>query len=96
MKAWCRAVIDTYCGGCGRLVHQGDPMVAITFPKVRRRLWRCVSCADMGEPVPDLPPVIVHAPIEGRPFVHIRTGLDALPFDFKAKAANEREPGEDG
>jgi hypothetical protein len=50
----------------------------------------------MGEPVPDLPPLVVHAPIEGRQFVHIRTGLDALPLDFKARGANAREPGEDG
>lgn len=96
MKAWRRAVVTTRCGKCGRQVNIGDPLVVITLAKVKRRLWRCVVCGEMGEPVPDLPPLIVHSPVGGRPMVHIRTGLDALPLDFKARASNEREPGEDG
>lgn len=95
MKAWVRACAETRCGGCGHLVKTGDPLVAITFRTVRRRLWRCVGCAEMGEPVPELPPLVVHEPIVARPFVHIRTSLDALSFDFKSRAGNDREPGED-
>lgn len=54
---------------------------------VKRTLYRCQACA--GEAVPDLPPLVVQAPVPPTPMVHIRTGLSALPFDFKRRSSGE-------
>jgi hypothetical protein len=76
-------------------MRKGDPMLEIRIPRAAGGsdivLKRCAACAD--EPVPaDLPPLAEPEPIV--PMAHIRTGPDALPFDYKMASAG-REPGED-
>lgn len=66
-----------------------------TLPGVRRQQIRCEACA--GPAPADLPPLEVRAPeVAWRPLVPIPTGVGVLPFDFKARAAGDREPGEEG
>jgi hypothetical protein len=69
MRTWTRATVDTLCGGCPRLVLQGEPLQEIrlqgTLTKdgevtaeihVKTPKVRCIVCAD--GPVPaDLPPL---------------------------------------
>lgn len=91
MRTWGRVPRDLVCGhDHTHHLHRGDPLLTITGPG-----WvklRCRLCA--GEPVPkDLPP-LVDPQVALKPMVPIRTGLDALPFDFKTRAAG-RDPGDD-
>ena len=84
--------METICGGpCHHRMRKGDPMLEIRINGMKSPFRRCAACA--GEPVPDdLPPLKEPEPI--MPMVHIRTGFDALPFDYKQAQAG-REPGED-
>lgn len=96
MRTWQRAPIDRSCGRCGERIERGQPMLIITTAISGRKFIRCVRrrCAEERPPA-DLPPLVEHATVKDlQPMVPIRTGLDALPFDFKHAAAG-REPGED-
>lgn len=46
------------CGSCGQVLELGSPVLAVSFPKVTRRLVRGPCCAG-SEPPSDLPEVIV-------------------------------------
>lgn len=98
MRTWTRAIDVTLCGGpCGHRIQTGDPMLEIRLDILSksRRLLRCVRCA--GEPVPvDLPPLFSKT-IQPTPtaLVHIATGANALPLDWKSAGAG-REPGQEG
>ena len=89
MKRWCRASTTRWCGGfCNRLIEAGEPFLTVTLDHVKRALIRCQTCA--GEPVPADIPAPVPAKVLGF------TPVGALAFDWKAAAAGEREPGEEG
>lgn len=72
-------------------------MLLITFAKTKRTLVRCAPCAKhagYGEPPPDLPALVER--VLPPPMVKLaHAGVGALPFDWKARSAGEREPGED-
>jgi hypothetical protein len=100
VRTWTRASQkETICGGpCTHPMRKGDPLLEIRIAGINGGkdilLKRCATCAN--EPVPeDLPPLAEPEPIV--PMAHIRTGVNALPFDYKsAQAGREREVGEEG
>lgn len=96
MKTWRRVSEYTVCGGCGAIVATGTPMVIFDVPGVKTSRRRCQACA--GEAPPDLPPVMERAAIHPteRSFTKVGALTKALPFDFKAAASGERDPGEEG
>jgi len=101
VREWARASVDTVCGGphaTFTLIRKGDPVLVLKGPGYGReaagfRKVRCVKCA--GPAPADLPPLEEHT-VTIRPMLHLRSGAGALPFDYKAAQAGEREPGEDG
>jgi hypothetical protein len=96
MRTWSTAGAPHLCGCCEHTIRAGDPMLTITLPglsEARRNLLRCAKCAD--EPVPaNLPPRA--APVLIAPMVHVASGAGTLPLDWKAQAAGERDPGQEG
>jgi|SRR5882724_10306650 len=57
MRQWARAPRVLYCGFCkSREIKQGDPVLFVTLPNVKREMRRCVDCA--GPAPPDLPPLL--------------------------------------
>jgi hypothetical protein len=95
VRTWRRAFTDERCGHCRKPIAIGDPLLELHITAIKSPKLRCPTCA--GYPPPDdLPPLVERVPIPVTPMAHIRTGADALPFDFKARAAGEREPGEEG
>jgi hypothetical protein len=87
VTTWTRARVAQACGGCPRRIVVGEPMLERRLVGVRRVLVRCQACA--GEAAPELPPLIAPAWPTFAPMVHIRTGLAALPLDFKHRASGE-------
>lgn len=92
-REWTRAALDKLCGLCGELIEKGEPMLELTIAGISNPKPRCKVCA--GPAPPNLPPLVEHMPAF-TPMVHIVTGPDALPLDFKHAQAGEREPGEEG
>lgn len=93
-RTWTRATLVEHCGLCGHEIPSGEPVLLLKLPLLKRALKRCKGC--VGPAPPDLPAVIERRERPTfKPFVHIATGTDALPLDFKSAAAG-REPGEDG
>ena len=93
MRVWGRAPIVCFCGLCRHRIERGEPLLSITVPGLKRVLVRGSCC---GEAPPDLPPLVERVEPEPIPLVHVASGLDALPLDFKSAAANDREPGMEG
>lgn len=93
MRSWTRAGQDCLCGHCRVALVRGTPIQVVTMAGLTRRLVRCLWCAD-GLPPPDLPALMEQANPAPLPFV--RFTADMLPLDFRAAAAGEREPGEEG
>lgn len=93
MRQWTRAAIDRYCGGCGALMAPGQPLLIITLPGVQRKRYRCVACE--GPAPPDLPTDL--GPRRD-PFFQQRLDrlANRLPLDWLERAADSREPGEEG
>jgi len=60
VRRWERAVVETLCGACPRLIPINEPMQLIKLPGVRRELKRCHECAQ-GDPPPDLPLIEVRS-----------------------------------
>jgi hypothetical protein len=91
MGTWTRAAQAMRCGGpcAGHFpIAVGDPVMVFKVRAVSTRFVRCVVCA--GEPVPaDLPAYEPPVPKPPTPPVQPRE------VDVKARAAGEREPGED-
>lgn len=87
MTTWTRAMWPQQCGGCPRLIVVGEPVLERRIAGVRRVLVRCQACG--GGAPPDLPPLVAKAAPPVTPMVHIRTGLSALPFDFKRRSSGE-------
>lgn len=57
MRRWDRAPRELLCGNCkNRHIAQGDPVLYVSLPGMRRELQRCVDCE--GPAPPDLPPLI--------------------------------------
>lgn len=96
MRTWCRAFIDERCGNCCAPIAAGDPLLEFILTGVKHPKVRCVKCADaLGyQPPVDLPAPVARESVPFSRMAHIRTGADALPFDFKRRQG-EREPGED-
>jgi hypothetical protein len=95
MRRWTRAT-SAYvrtCGSCGTVIPAGDPLQEWTLPGVRRTRIRCRACA-VGPVPPDLPPLCPEP--AWAPLVPIPVGAHVLPFDYKARAAGDRDPGEEG
>lgn len=93
-RTWTRAESPKICGHCrgARVIKVGEPMVVFTLPGSSLKRYRCQSCE--GPAPPDLAPLVPRAAPTFKPLVHVLTGPDALPLDFKHAAA-ERVPGED-
>lgn len=88
-----RARVAGRCGGrCGQRYQVGDAVLELRVPELANRFYRCEACA--GEPAPDLPP-LASRPIDRTPLVHIASGPNTLPLDWKSAGAGEREPGAD-
>ena len=100
MKTWERAAWPTACGGCGRLLEAGDPLFVLTIERgtlTSIRRLRCDTCE--GPAPPDLPPFIERtSPITPTPLTRFAPVLPlGMPLaDWKARATDEREPGEEG
>lgn len=54
MRTWERVTYQERCGACGTLLSADAPMQTITRHGLKRKLLRCVLCAE-GEAPPDLP-----------------------------------------
>lgn len=98
MRTWRRASVPTLCGGCGRHVAKGDPLLELTFAGRRQpiRRYRCSlwRCAEEAVPL-DLPPLVARTAIPMTPLVHVASGVGTLPLDWKTLGAGAREPGDD-
>jgi len=95
VRTWIRATGQTLCGLCRfRFIQVGEPMVVVTVPGLTLKRYRCQACE--GAAPPDLAPLVPRELPTFKPFVHVLTGTDALPLDFKSAAVGEREPGEEG
>ena len=95
MRTWRRAFTDERCGLCRREIAKGDPLLELKIAAIQAPKLRCPMCA--GYPPPDdLPPLAEQVPMPVTPFAHIRTGVGALPFDFRRAQSGERDPGEEG
>lgn len=84
---WRRAPIACVCGGCGAAIAADTLVGAVAVPGLRRRLLRCPACRTPDDPAPAL----VAAPL---PFARFTAA--GLPFDWKARACGDREPGMEG
>jgi len=83
--------MDCRCGLCRRSIPRGAALLRITVPGMTRVFLRCGDCI---EAPPDLPPLVEPAPLQPTPLVRFTPHM--LPLDFKARAAGDREPGEEG
>jgi len=100
MKAWDRIAVPTLCGGCGRTLAAGDPVLVITRPRGTAKALRFLRCDRCEGPAPpELPALVVRDnTITATP---LRRLAPLLPLgtplaDFRARAAGDREPGEEG
>jgi hypothetical protein len=101
MRTWARvSVRATSCGGCGRELHQGDPVlfIDVTYQggKVPRR-QRCDQCE--GPAPPDLPAFVARSTaITPTPLTKFAPVLPlGTPLaDFRRRQSGDREPGEEG
>src|SRR5262245_25790204 len=99
MREWKRAVVHLLCGGCGRLVSPGEPVLVLTNPRIKHRsgrFFRCslLKCADEAVPLelPRLPARLETKDSSSQaPFQPLR----GLALDFGRRLVGEREPGED-
>jgi hypothetical protein len=86
MTRWDRArpgVVYT-CGGCGRLIPAGSPVLVLILPGVSRVRYRCDAHTCAGAAPPDLPEVVVlDATREAATPVLVR-GL--LPLDWRRRS----------
>jgi hypothetical protein len=100
MRTWTRVIVATLCGGCGRHLEKGDPVEVREFayhggPTIHR--VRCDRCA--GPAPPDLPEFVERSnTITPTPLLHVvpKRPLGVGLVDWRAKAAGERDPGEEG
>jgi hypothetical protein len=103
MRTWTRVTVPTLCGGCNRELHRGDPLLVIEFVFLGGkpvRCWRCDRCE--GPAPPDLPVLverehrITPTPLTRMLHVVPKRPLGVGLVDWRAKAAGERDPGEEG
>lgn len=100
MRTWTRCPEKAkLCGGpCTNTIRLGEPMLQLRVGEKGRVLVRCAECAQRGgygSPPPDLPALVER--VAPAPMVKIaHAGVGALPFDWRKRAAGEREPGEEG
>jgi hypothetical protein len=100
MQTWTRVVVATLCGGCNRQLTVGDPVEVREFayhggPLIHR--VRCDRCA--GPAPPDLPALVEREHrITPTPLLHIvpKRPLGVGLPDWRARAAGDRDPGEEG
>ena len=100
MQTWERARVGSHCGGCGRDVEVGDPILVFVIARGNRparRFLRCAACD--GPAPPDLPALVerINA-ITPRPMTRFPPVLPlGSPLaDYRARQSGEREPGEEG
>ena len=87
------------CGGCGRDLPQGDPMLVIevTYRGRSTTRVRCEQCE--GPAPPGLPAYVERTnAITPTPMTrfHPTLPLGSPLADFRARQSGEREPGEEG
>jgi len=92
MTRWDRAIRDQWCGRCGHRIATGDPVFVLTLQSTEK--VRCATCE--GPAPPDLPALVERAPIDMPRMVRFAAGAMALPLDWKARSAGDREVGEEG
>ena len=93
MTKWQRARAAFTCGSCAGVFVTGSPEYLIFIQGIKEPRRRCEKCA--GEPVPELPPLSKDRPEPlALSFARVGDLAAALPFDYKA--AQCREPGEEG
>lgn len=86
------------CGFCkSRDIKQGEPVLYVTLPNVKREMRRCVDCA--GPAPPDLPPMVAQKTPGDFSMVSMASIKPKSRGSLK-KIAREwmpyREPGEEG
>jgi hypothetical protein len=98
MRQWARAPRLMSCGFCkGRDIKQGDPVLYITLPNVKREMRRCTDCA--GPAPPDLPPLVAQKMPGDFSMVSVSAMKPKTRGNLKEIARQwmpYREPGEDG
>ncbi len=86
MRTWRRATGMQRCGLCDRSIPQGEPVIAVSLPAIKRELVRCVTC--VGPAPPDLPALVERAP-DSAPMKPLRDVARTVAVDFKARAAGD-------
>ena len=104
MTTWIRATVSTQCGACNAIIAIGQPAQYVRLPGIQRVRYRCEACA--GPAPPDLPAVtdppavtLLAATTTAQSravFESAQAIAGRLPIDFRARAAGDREPGEEG
>lgn len=90
---------STLCGGCGRQLNAGDPVLVFVIARGSRPALRCVRCDRCEGPAPpDLPELVERIGITPRPLTRVTPMLPlGTPLaDWRARQSGEREPGEEG
>ncbi len=90
MKRWTSVPFVTRCGVCRAEIPANATVVMLSFPEVKRALYRCESCAGPRAESVAMMPVEPYRPM----FTLARKLLATLPKDGKALAIG-LEPGED-
>ena len=101
MRRWTRAPHAQFCGFCPRReIAQGDPVLVVTLPTLKREMRRCVDCA--GPAPPDLPPLPVAHEAGDFSMVNVGALKPKTRGAFKALVKEwmpyreTREPGDEG
>jgi hypothetical protein len=89
MRTWTRARKIGFCGHCGKQYARDEPIQLLTVGRIVKA--RCRVCAD--GPVPD---DIPDAAVASAKVTTAVTVPGLLPLDWRRRAANDREPGEEG
>lgn len=104
MKTWKRASRVLECGGAHdqpRYIHVGEPMLELTLKLASGNTLTFIRCqACEGPAPPDLPLEDPAVRVTTWEAVDVMTRVRKLipppPVDYKAQAAGDRDPGEEG
>lgn len=98
MRRWDRASRLMFCGYCkSREIKQGDPVLFVSTPNMKREIKRCVDCS--GPAPPDLPPMMSLKTPGDFSMTSVGSLKPKTHGDLRATARQwmpYREPGEEG